>query len=346
MRTLQGSSTLALDAQGLRISFSKNPMGVPGKASLPLASLSYSAAVHYDNPACFGKRPRDGSNEWFSDPSKRLAAAYQPSYPVVSPYAFYPAAYFAGGAIDSGVMGNSYTSSMLSPQFSMPYTAPWQTACHPPSNAFPAGIDATSSASVPIDTLMIANLSLGTNEGDVQTVMYGFAGYKRSKLVNNGKSCTAWVQFEDIPCAEAAMRTLQGSSTLALDAQGLRIVFSKKPMGVSDSAASSLSASTGPAAAGSRAVPPIDTLMVSNISLQASESDLRGTVSGFAGYKRSKLLNNGKSCTAWVQFEDIPCAEAAMRTLQGSSTLALDAQGLRIAFSKNPMGVTSSRASS
>ena len=95
-----------------------------------------------------------------------------------------------------------------------------------------------------------------------------------------------------------------------------------------------------------RSIPPIDTLMVSNISLQASESDLRGTVSGFAGYKRSKLVNNGKSCTAWVQFEDIPCAEAAMRTLQGSSTLALDAQGLRIAFSKNPMGVTSSRASS
>ena len=91
---------------------------------------------------------------------------------------------------------------------------------------------------------------------------------------------------------------------------------------------------------------PIDTLMVSNISLQASESDLRGTVSGFAGYKRSKLVNNGKSCTAWVQFEDIPCAEAAMRTLQGSSTLALDAQGLRIAYSKKPMGVTSSRASS
>ena len=93
--------------------------------------------------------------------------------------------------------------------------------------------------SVPIDTLMIANLSLGTNEGDVQTVMYGFPGYKRSKLVNNGKSCTAWVQFEDIPCAEAAMRTLQGSSTLALDAQGLRIAFSKNPMGVTSSRASS-----------------------------------------------------------------------------------------------------------
>jgi hypothetical protein len=239
MRTLQGSSTLALDAQGLRISFSKNPMGVPGKATLPLASLSHPAAVHYDESVCFGKRSRDGSNDWFTDASKRLAAAHQFSYPVASPYGLYPATYFAGGTTDNGIMGHPYTSSMLSPQFATPYAAPWHTACYPTSNSFPAGIDAASSTSVPIDTLMIANLSLGTNEGDVQTVMYGFAGYKRSKLVNNGKSCTAWVQFEDIPCAEAAMRTLQGSSTLALDAQGLRIAFSKNPMGVTSSRASS-----------------------------------------------------------------------------------------------------------
>jgi hypothetical protein len=70
--------------------------------------------------------------------------------------------------------------------------------------------------SVPIDTLIIANLSLGTNEGDVQTVMCSRARAR-----------------------EAAMRTLQGSSTLALDAQGLRIAFSKNPMGVTSSRASS-----------------------------------------------------------------------------------------------------------
>ena len=88
------------------------------------------------------------------------------------------------------------------------------------------------------------------------------------------------------------------------------------------------------------AVAPIDTLMISNLSVQASEGELKAVTSGLAGYKRLKLVNTSKGCTAWVQFEDVPSADAAMRALQGSSTLALDAQGLRVAYSKNPMGVT------
>jgi hypothetical protein len=83
---------------------------------------------------------------------------------------------------------------------------------------------------------MISNMSLGTTDDDLSTVMNGFAGYKRSKLVNNGRGCTAWVQFEDVPSADAAMRALQGSSTLALDAQGLRVTYSKNPMGAATSA--------------------------------------------------------------------------------------------------------------
>jgi hypothetical protein len=170
--------------------------------------------------------------------------------------------------------------------------------------------------------------------------MNGFAGYKRSKLVNNGRGCTAWVQFEDVPSADAAMRALQGSSTLALDAQGLRVTYSKKPMAC-DCGPGVLPARAAAAAAagGSRA---IDTIMISSISMQASESDLKTVMNGFAGYKRSKLVNNGRGCTAWVQFEDVPSADAAMRALQGSSTLALDAQGLRVTYSKNPMGAATS----
>ena len=86
-------------------------------------------------------------------------------------------------------------------------------------------------ACYPIDTLMIANIALHANEAELQTAFGSVAGYKRSSVVNNGKSCTAWVQFEDVLCAEAAMRTLQGSSTLAFDALGLRIAFSKNSMG-------------------------------------------------------------------------------------------------------------------
>jgi hypothetical protein len=154
------------------------------------------------------------------------------------------------------------------------------------------------------------------------------------------------VQFEDVLCAEAAMRTLQGSSTLAFDALGLRIAFSKKPMAVTDSASSSTPAPAHTAEAASyKANPPIDTLIISSMSLRASDTDIRTMMNGFAGYKRSSVVNNGKSCTAWVQFEDVLCAEAAMRTLQGSSTLAFDALGLRIAFSKNSMGARGTQTS-
>jgi hypothetical protein len=170
--------------------------------------------------------------------------------------------------------------------------------------------------------------------------MYGFAGYKRSKVVSSSRGCTAWVQFENVPSADAAMRALQGSSALALDAQGLRIVFSKKPM-AADSGPSSLPARANSSAAAT--VAPIDTLMISNMSAQASEGDLQTVMGSFPGYKRSKVVSSSRGCTAWVQFENVPSADAAMRALQGSSALALDAQGLRVVFSKNPMGVPSAR---
>jgi len=301
---------------------------------------------------------------------------------------------------------------------------------------------------IPIDTIMMANMSMSTTEEQLVTIMNGFAGYKRSKLINNGKFCSAWVQFEDVRSAEAAITSLHGSSTLALDAQGLRVAFSKKPMGVPGRAtvAGAGSAYAMPAAAGysgyedptgvskrsreaSYTVPsdamkraatvsgmqspqlpyayappnfyaagyaagsgsagmyhpsmqgmqaspyslpyaatygaampppahyhtpsympapadggpsrgiPIDTIMISNMCLGASEEDLTTIMNGFAGYKRSKLINNGMFCTAWVQFEDVKSAEAAITSLHGSTTLALDAQGLRVAFSKKPMGV-------
>ena len=111
----------------------------------------------------------------------------------------------------------------------MPYGMPY---------GVPAGVYGGSGSGgardlgVPIDTIMISNISLSTTEENLSTIMNGFAGYKRSKLINNGKFCTAWVQFEDVKGAEAAINSLNGSSTLALDAQGLRVAFSKKPMGV------------------------------------------------------------------------------------------------------------------
>jgi len=122
-------------------------------------------------------------------------------------------------------------------QYGMPYGMPYAMPYGMPYGV-PAGVYGGSGSGgardlgVPIDTIMISNISLSTTEENLSTIMNGFAGYKRSKLINNGKFCTAWVQFEDVKGAEAAINSLNGSSTLALDAQGLRVAFSKKPMGV------------------------------------------------------------------------------------------------------------------
>ena len=63
-------------------------------------------------------------------------------------------------------------------------------------------------------------------------MLNGFPGYKRCKLVNQRGVATAFAQFEDVKSAAAAIGFLQGRPNMALDSHGLRVEYSKKPMGV------------------------------------------------------------------------------------------------------------------
>jgi RNA recognition motif-containing protein len=88
-----------------------------------------------------------------------------------------------------------------------------------------------------------------------------------------------------------------------------------------------------------RSNPPMDTIFIANMSPEASEDELKTLLSGYPGFKRCKLVNQRGVITAFAQFEDIKSSAAAIGFLQGRPNLALDSSGLRVEYSKKPMGV-------
>jgi hypothetical protein len=85
--------------------------------------------------------------------------------------------------------------------------------------------------------------------------------------------------------------------------------------------------------------PPCNTLYVGNLPLNADEEELRALFSCCAGYKRLsfKVKANGPMC--FVEFEDIACATNAMDRLYGTLLSTSTKGGIRLSYSKNPLGV-------
>lgn len=91
--------------------------------------------------------------------------------------------------------------------------------------------------------------------------------------------------------------------------------------------------------------PPINTLYVGNLpsNNQAHpttlEDALRVLFSRCAGYRKLcfRQKNNGPMC--FVEFDDVPCATKALNDLYGHTLNGLVKGGIRLSFSKNPLGV-------
>lgn len=85
--------------------------------------------------------------------------------------------------------------------------------------------------------------------------------------------------------------------------------------------------------------PPCNTLYVGNLPLNADEEELRVLFSCCSGYKRLsfKVKANGPMC--FVEFEDIACATNAMDRLYGTLLSTSTKGGIRLSYSKNPLGV-------
>ncbi|KAF2482719.1 hypothetical protein BDY17DRAFT_252116 [Neohortaea acidophila] len=87
--------------------------------------------------------------------------------------------------------------------------------------------------------------------------------------------------------------------------------------------------------------PPCNTLYVGNLPLDTSEDELKALFSKQRGYKRLcfRTKQNGPMC--FVEFEDVSFATKALHELYGHPLHNSVKGGIRLSFSKNPLGVRS-----
>ncbi|RFU72340.1 rna recognition domain-containing [Trichoderma arundinaceum] len=87
--------------------------------------------------------------------------------------------------------------------------------------------------------------------------------------------------------------------------------------------------------------PPCNTLYVGNLPVDTSEEELKAMFSKQRGYKRLcfRTKQNGPMC--FVEFEDISFATKALHDLYGQLLHNSVKGGIRLSFSKNPLGVRS-----
>ncbi|KAK2075329.1 hypothetical protein P8C59_009463 [Phyllachora maydis] len=89
--------------------------------------------------------------------------------------------------------------------------------------------------------------------------------------------------------------------------------------------------------------PPCNTLYVGNLPIDTSEEELKAMFSKCRGYKRLcfRTKQNGPMC--FVEFEDVSAATKALHELYGHPLHNSVKGGIRLSFSKNPLGVRSSQ---
>nr|KAJ3406609.1 cell cycle RNA binding protein whi3 [Polyrhizophydium stewartii] len=89
--------------------------------------------------------------------------------------------------------------------------------------------------------------------------------------------------------------------------------------------------------------PPCNTLYVGNLPHDASEDELRQLFSTQPGFKRLcfRVRSNGPMC--FVEFENVDYATASLFQLYGNHLSNSTKGGIRLSYSKNPLGVRQSR---
>ncbi|KAK3070554.1 cell cycle RNA binding protein whi3 [Teratosphaeriaceae sp. CCFEE 6253] len=88
--------------------------------------------------------------------------------------------------------------------------------------------------------------------------------------------------------------------------------------------------------------PPCNTLYVGNLPIDTAEGELKAIFSQQRGYRRLcfRTKQNGPMC--FVEFEDIGFATRALHELYGHPLHNSVKGGIRLSFSKNPLGVRAS----
>ncbi|KAG0204392.1 hypothetical protein BGX28_003644 [Mortierella sp. GBA30] len=90
--------------------------------------------------------------------------------------------------------------------------------------------------------------------------------------------------------------------------------------------------------------PPCNTLYVGNLPMNTSEDELRMLFSRCVGYRRLCFRTKANGPMCFVEFENVECATQALNDLYGNPLSNSVKGGIRLSFSKNPLGVRSSAA--
>ena len=85
--------------------------------------------------------------------------------------------------------------------------------------------------------------------------------------------------------------------------------------------------------------PPCNTLYVGNLPIDTSEDELKSIFSKQRGYRRLCFRTKGNGPMCFVEFEDISFATKALKELYGWPLSNSVKGGIRLSFSKNPLGV-------
>jgi RNA recognition motif-containing protein len=91
--------------------------------------------------------------------------------------------------------------------------------------------------------------------------------------------------------------------------------------------------------------PPCNTLYVGNLPMNTSEDELRALFSRQQGYKRLSFRTKANGPMCFVEFEDVSFAARALGELHGSLLSNSIKGGIRLSFSKNPLGVRNGQPS-
>ncbi|SAM05705.1 hypothetical protein [Absidia glauca] len=85
--------------------------------------------------------------------------------------------------------------------------------------------------------------------------------------------------------------------------------------------------------------PPCNTLYVGNLPPNTSEDELKQMFSKCVGYKRLSFRHKSNGPMCFVEFADVMCATQALQDLYGNPLSNSVKGGIRLSFSKNPLGV-------
>jgi RNA recognition motif-containing protein len=85
--------------------------------------------------------------------------------------------------------------------------------------------------------------------------------------------------------------------------------------------------------------PPCNTLYVGNLPMNTSEDELKALFAQERGYKRLCFRTKANGPMCFVEFENVECASRSLQKLHGHPLSNSVKGGVRLSFSKNPLGV-------